>query len=34
VVLSEDLFTLPPERIAEVKVLRTVIAGKDRYVAP
>lgn len=34
VVLSADLFSIDPKRIPQVKVLRTVIGGKDRYVAP
>lgn len=34
VVLSADLFSIDPDQIPKVKVLRTVIGGKDRYVAP
>jgi predicted amidohydrolase YtcJ len=34
VLLSDDLFALPPERISDVRVLRTIIAGEDVYVAP
>lgn len=34
VVLSEDIFSIDPARIPEVRVLRTVIGGEDRYVAP
>ena len=33
VVLSADLFSIDPAQIPKVKVLRTVIGGKDRYVA-
>jgi len=33
VVLSDDLFVIDPERIKDVRVLRTVIDGRDRYVA-
>lgn len=34
VVLSADLFSIDPKQIPQVKVLRTVIGGKERYVAP
>ncbi len=34
VVLSADLFSIPPAQIKNVRVLRTVIGGRDRYVAP
>ena len=34
VILSEDLFELPPERISEASVVRTIIDGEDVYVAP
>lgn len=34
VVLSADLFSISPDQIASVKVLRTVIGGKERYLAP
>jgi predicted amidohydrolase YtcJ len=34
VVLSADLLTIPPARIRDVRVLRTVIGGRDRYAAP
>lgn len=34
VVLSADLFSIDPHEIPKVKVLRTVIGGKERYVAP
>lgn len=34
VVLSEDIFSIDPARIRGVRVLRTVIGGEDRYVAP
>jgi len=34
VVLSDDLFAIPPAKIREVRVLRTVIGGRERYVAP
>jgi predicted amidohydrolase YtcJ len=30
-VLSENLFTIPPEKIKEVKVLRTIVNGKEVY---
>lgn len=33
VVLSKDIFTIDPQTIATVKVLRTVVGGKDAYVA-
>lgn len=33
VVLSEDLFAIAPEDIEDVMVLRTVIAGEDKFVA-
>ena len=29
VVLSDDLFSIPPEKIWDVKVLRTVVDGKE-----
>jgi predicted amidohydrolase YtcJ len=32
VVLSDDLMRIAPEKIADVKVLRTVIAGRDAFV--
>lgn len=32
VVLSQDLFTIDPRTITTVKVLRTVVGGKDAYV--
>ncbi len=31
VVLSEDLFSIPPERIKDVTVLRTIMNGKEVY---
>lgn len=31
VILSEDLFTIDPSRIPEVKVLSTVVGGEERY---
>lgn len=34
VVLSDDIFTIDPRRIAETKVLRTVVGGVERYHAP
>jgi len=34
VVLSQDLFAVPPERIQDTKVLLTVLAGQDTYRAP
>jgi predicted amidohydrolase YtcJ len=34
VILSDDIFTIAPARIASVKVLRTIINGEDGYVAP
>ena len=34
VVLSQDLFSIDPLRITDVKVLSTVIDGKERYRAP
>lgn len=33
VVLSQDLFTTPPEQIADIKVVRTVVGGRDVFVA-
>lgn len=33
VVLSRDLFSTPPEQIADIKVVRTVVGGRDVYVA-
>jgi predicted amidohydrolase YtcJ len=30
-VLSEDLFSIPPERIKDVTVLRTIMNGKEVY---
>lgn len=33
VVLSEDLFSIDPQRITDAKVLRTVIGGVERYTA-
>lgn len=33
VVLSEDLFAIAPVNIPNVRVLRTVVGGKDRFVA-
>ena len=32
VVLSDDLFSVKPENIREVKVLRTVVDGKEVFV--
>jgi predicted amidohydrolase YtcJ len=34
VVLSADIFTINPHDLADVKVQRTVVGGKDAYVAP
>jgi len=34
VVLSDDIFSMNPNDLADVKVQRTVIGGKDAYVAP
>jgi predicted amidohydrolase YtcJ len=34
VVLSQDIFSIDPARITAARVLRTVIAGEDRYIAP
>jgi len=34
VVLSQDLLSVPPERIHETKVLLTVLGGQDTYRAP
>jgi len=31
VVLSGDLFTVPPEKIRDIKVLRTIVNGKEVY---
>ncbi|MGQ0797484.1 MAG: amidohydrolase family protein, partial [Methanobacteriota archaeon] len=31
ILLSEDLFEIPPERITEAKVLRTVVGGRTVY---
>lgn len=33
VVPSKDIFSIDPQTIATVKVLRTVVGGKDAYVA-
>jgi len=33
VVLNEDLFSIKPETIKDVKVLRTVINGKEVFVS-
>ncbi|MCO4098585.1 MAG: amidohydrolase [Gemmatimonas sp.] len=33
VVLSEDLFSVPPAELLRVKVLRTVVGGRDSYVS-
>lgn len=33
-VLSRDLFTVPPAEIIDVKVVRTVVGGREVYVAP
>ena len=33
VVLSRDLFSTPPEQIAGIKVLRTVVGGRDVFIA-
>jgi predicted amidohydrolase YtcJ len=33
VVLSRDLFSTPPEQIADIKVVRTVVGGRDVFVA-
>lgn len=32
-VLSRDLFATPPEQIADIKVVRTVVGGRDVFVA-
>ena len=32
-VLSKDLFTTPPNEITSIKVVRTVVGGKDVFVA-
>lgn len=32
VVLSKDIFTIDPQTMATVKVLRTVVDGKDAYI--
>jgi hypothetical protein len=34
VVLSQDLLSVPPERIKDTKVLLTVLGGQDSYRAP
>jgi predicted amidohydrolase YtcJ len=34
VVLSQDLFAIDPRRIADVKVVMTVVGGETRYAAP
>ncbi len=34
VVLSEDIFAIDPVNIPEVKVLRTVVGGRESFVAP
>jgi predicted amidohydrolase YtcJ len=34
IVLSEDLFTIPPSQISEVKVLLTLLGGKEIYRDP
>ncbi|MBL8270125.1 MAG: hypothetical protein JNL55_27255, partial [Steroidobacter sp.] len=34
VVLSADLFSIPADQIPKIKALRTVIGGKERYLAP
>jgi len=28
VLLSDDIFSIPPEKIREVKVLKTIVGGK------
>ena len=33
VVLSRDLFSTPPEQIADIKVVRTVVGGRDVFIA-
>lgn len=33
-VLSRDLFSTPPAQLADVKVVRTVVGGRDVFVAP
>jgi predicted amidohydrolase YtcJ len=33
VVLSRDLFSTPPEQIADIKVMRTVVGGRDVFIA-
>jgi predicted amidohydrolase YtcJ len=33
VVLSRDLFSTPPEQIADIKVVRTVVDGRDVFIA-
>lgn len=33
VVLSRDLFTTPPEQITDIEVVRTVVGGRDVFVA-
>jgi hypothetical protein len=34
VVLSEDLLSVPPEQLLRVKVERTVVGGRESYIAP
>ena len=34
VVLSEDLLTMPPEKIMDAKVLLTVMGGRETWRAP
>jgi predicted amidohydrolase YtcJ len=34
VVLDQDLLTLTPQKITDTKVQRTVVAGRERFVAP
>ena len=31
VVLDENIFEIPPEKIKDVKVLRTIVNGKQLY---
>jgi predicted amidohydrolase YtcJ len=34
VVLSEDLLSVPPEQLLRVQVVRTVVGGRESFVAP
>jgi predicted amidohydrolase YtcJ len=33
VVLDQDLLSVDPQKITDTKVLRTIVAGKERFVA-